>query len=163
MGDERPETLRLRPAEPADASFQRALFDARRGGLLRLSGLPEPALAGLLEMQHRARGRSYREAFPDARWLIVERDGEAVGELILCAAPDGLHVVDVTLRPDRQRQGLGPALLRAVMAESAPHGGVRAFVAVDNAPSRKMFARLGFVERACGDGANVEVFWRAEV
>jgi ribosomal protein S18 acetylase RimI-like enzyme len=110
-------------------------------------------------MQRRARGQSYRASFPQARWLIAERNGEAVGELIVGEVAGCAYIIDVTVVPERQGQGLGTALVGVIMRESGP-GGVRASVAVDNAASRKMFARLGFVERAGADEVNLEVVWR---
>ncbi|HXT07740.1 MAG TPA: GNAT family N-acetyltransferase [Roseiarcus sp.] len=150
---------RLRPATPADEAFQCALFRDQRAPLLRHARLPGPAIDNLLDLQRRARSSSYRENFPAARWLIVERDDEQIGELIVDAREDGAHIVDITLHPRHQGRGIGPALVRAVMDASGQRG-VSALADVGNAPSRRMFARLGFVEGPCGDGANVELRWR---
>jgi ribosomal protein S18 acetylase RimI-like enzyme len=152
--------LRLRAAAPADEGFQYALFCARRAGVFRLAGLPAPAIETMLRQQYLARARGYRTTYPAARWLIVECAGEPIGELVLDEGAEAAHIVDIALHLEWQGRGIGPALVRAVMRESAARGGVRAMADVGNAPSRKMFARLGFVERLCEDGANVEVVWR---
>jgi len=150
---------RLRPAQPGDEALQYALFCGRRAGMFQLAGLPAPIIDNLLNLQYRARGHSYRESFPNARWLIVECAGEPIGELIIDDETDALHIVDITLAPERQGRGIGPALLRAVLDDSVSRRGARAIADIGNAPSRKMFARLGFVESPCGDEANVELRW----
>jgi ribosomal protein S18 acetylase RimI-like enzyme len=151
---------RLRPAQPRDEAFQCGLFRARRAGIFELAGLPAPMIDNLLNLQYRAREQGYRGRFPNARWSIVERAGEPIGELITDDEAESLHIVDITLSPERQGCGIGSALVRAVLADSASRGGVRAVADIGNTPSRKMFARLGFVESPCGDGANVELWWR---
>jgi GNAT superfamily N-acetyltransferase len=151
---------RLRPAEPSDEAFQYGLFRARRAGMFELAGLPTPITENLLSLQYRARGLSYRQSFPDARWSIVECAGEPIGELIIDEEAEALHIVDITLAPERQGRGIGRALIRAVLNHRASAGGVRAVADIGNSASRKMFARLGFVESPCGDAANVELRWR---
>jgi ribosomal protein S18 acetylase RimI-like enzyme len=151
---------RLRAAQPGDEAFQYGLFRARRAGMFQLAGLPAPMIENLLNLQYRARGQSYRESFPDARWSIVECAGEPIGELIIDDEAETLHIVDITLAPERQGRGIGGALIRAVLNDGVPRGGVRAIADLSNAASRKMFARLGFVEIPCGDEANVELRWR---
>jgi ribosomal protein S18 acetylase RimI-like enzyme len=166
MGDEAREIegpggpYRIRAARPADEAFQFALFRARRAGMFQLAGLPASMIDNLLSLQYRARGESYRGSFPDARWSIVECAGEPIGELIIDEDADALHIVDITLAPDRQGRGIGPLLLRAFFDHSVSRGGIRAIADVGNMASRKMFARLGFVESPCGDEANVELRWR---
>lgn len=151
---------RIRTARPGDEAFQFALFRARRAGMFELAGLPAPVIDNLLSLQYRARGESYRGSFPDARWSIVECAGEPIGELVIDEDVDALHIVDITLAPDHQGRGIGPLLLRAYLDDGVSRGGVRAIADVGNAASRKMFARLGFLERPCGDEANVELRWR---
>jgi ribosomal protein S18 acetylase RimI-like enzyme len=151
---------RLRPAQPSDQAFQYSLFRARRAGMFQTAGLPAPMIDNLLNLQYRAREQSYRGSFPNARWSIVEHAGEPIGELIIDDEAESLHIVDITLSPERQGCGIGSALVRAVVTDSASRGGVRAMADVGNAASRQMFARLGFVESPCGDEANVELRWR---
>jgi GNAT superfamily N-acetyltransferase len=149
----------LRAARPEDEPFQFAVFCARRAGPFERAGVPAPMLENLMSMQFRARKRGFGASHPDAQWFIVEYADEPVGELVLDAGVDTLHIVDITLAPHRQRHGLGPAILRAILHNMAPHAEARALIDLTNAPSRKMFAGLGFAERAYDD-AHVEAFWR---
>lgn len=151
---------RLRPAQPRDEAFQYGLFRARRAGVFQLARLPAPMIENLLNLQYRAREQSYRGSFPNARWSIVECAAEPIGELIIDEETDALHIVDITLAPERQGRGIGRALIRAVLNDGVARGGVRAIADIGNTASRKMFARLGFVESLWGDEANVELRWR---
>jgi ribosomal protein S18 acetylase RimI-like enzyme len=153
-------TVRLRPAQPADAPFQFDLFRAHHIGMLRLGGLPEAMIENLLAMQYRSRTQSYRDQFPNARWSIVESADAPIGELIEHDEAEAVYIVDVALRPERQRRGVGSALMRAIMAAGAPRGGVRAVVLINNEASLNMFRQLGFVETSDDGGAHVELRWR---
>ena len=152
-------TVRLRPALAADEPFQFDLFRAHSIGMLQLGGLPEAMVDNLAAMQYRARTQSYRNSYPDARWSIIELAGVPVGELIEHDEADAIYIVDVTLRPEQRRRGIGSALVRSVIAAGAQRGGVRALVLVNNEVSLGMFRRLGFVETG-QDGAHVELRWR---
>ena len=84
-------------------------------------------------------------------WGVIEHD-EA----------DAIYIVDVTLRPEQRRRGIGSALVRSVIAAGAQRGGVRALVLVNNEVSLGMFRGLGFVDTG-QDGAHVELRWRPSV
>lgn len=160
----RGEIYRLRAAQRADAEFQFDLFRANHGAMLASGGLPEATIDNLLAMQFRARAASYQEKFPHARRSILEAGdgpiGELIGELIVSEETDGaLYIVDVALRPEWRGRGVGGALMRSVVASCGLDGGVRAMAALSNQPSRKMFARLGFVETG-SDEVFVELRWR---
>jgi len=60
--------------------------------------------------------------------------------------PDESWVQNLGVRRDAQRQGIGRALLEAVLAEAARRGVRRTLleVAVDNGPAQKLYARYGF-------------------
>jgi ribosomal protein S18 acetylase RimI-like enzyme len=50
---------------------------------------------------------SYRTNYPEAAFAIVTLNEAPIGQLILDAGRDRLHVVCIALLPDWQRQGLG--------------------------------------------------------
>jgi ribosomal protein S18 acetylase RimI-like enzyme len=154
--------VNLRPALAADEPFQFDLFRAHSIGMLQLGGLPEAMIDNLATMQYRARTQSYQDSYPDARWSIVELAGIPVGELIEHDEADAIYIVDVTLRPEQRKRGIGSALVRSVIAAGAQRGGVRALVLVNNEVSLSMFRGLGFVETGQG-GAHVELRWRPSV
>ena len=78
--------------------------------------------------------------------LVAEQDGEVLGQV--AASPIGLEgaagawfgLGPVAVRPDRQRQGIGQALVRAALARLAAAGAAGCALVGDPA----YYARLGF-------------------
>lgn len=73
--------------------------------------------------------------------LVAEDDTGPVGFAGL--KPDG-HVTALYVRPDRMRQGVGAALLGAILDEAARQGVDRLYTEA-SAFSRSLFERFGFV------------------
>lgn len=86
-----------------------------------------------------ASGHCYLAALDDTG-ALVGYAGLAV------APPDEAWVQNIAVRRDAQRQGVGRALLEALLAEAARRGARRTLleVAVDNAPAQKLYAAYGF-------------------
>jgi [ribosomal protein S18]-alanine N-acetyltransferase len=80
-------------------------------------------------------------------YYLVARDGdEVVGYAGLAAGAGEAWVQNLVVRPDRQRRGIGTALLDALLAE-AQRAGARTVlleVAVDNAPAQRLYATYDF-------------------
>ncbi|MGI5212055.1 ribosomal protein S18-alanine N-acetyltransferase [Plantactinospora sp. CA-290183] len=87
-----------------------------------------------------ASGHHYLAALDDGTGALVGYAGLAV------APPDEAWVQNVAVRRDRQRGGIGRALVTELLAE-ATRRGVRSVlleVAVDNAPAQRLYATYGF-------------------
>ena len=152
--------LRLRAESPSDAAFLAELFAIRAAPMLHLAGLAEPQVTQLVAIQHRAQTASYRSAFPGACFLVAELDDAPVGRLIVDEECGVAYVVDIALLPAWRGRGLGPALITDLQRRQGAAGGrVRAEVAVDNAASLTMFAKLGFVRMASDSITDVAFLW----
>lgn len=152
------EDCRLRPQTPEDGEFLLALFDASAGAQFRLSGLPEPMIANLVQMQHRSRTQTYGALYPDGPFLILERGGQPVGRLALGDLSGSLHIVDIAIAPGQQKRGLASALLAYAIDSAAERGlGVTAEITLDNTASFALFDRMGFTRGDPEDGAHVPV------
>jgi len=84
----------------------------------------------------------------NGHYYVLERDDRGVAGYagLAVTGPDEAWVNNVAVRRDRQRQGLGRALLENLLAE-ADRRGVRTVlleVAADNAAAQKLYARYGF-------------------
>ena len=136
----------LRPAAPADADFEHALYASTRDDLRPLG--PE-VFDGLVGMQFRAQTMSIRLEHPDAERKIVLVENSPVGRLIIDGAGDHIEVIDVALLPQYRGHGIGTSLLRGVLAQADRMG--RAIMLHVEKQSRavRLFDRLGFV--ICGD------------
>jgi GNAT superfamily N-acetyltransferase len=139
-----PGTVSFRPATDADLPFLCALYASTREEELRQVDWTEPQKSAFLNQQFDAQHRYYHEQFPAADFLVVERDGNAIGRIYLDRRPDELRLVDIALAPEARNQGLGEALLRDLLDEgktaSLP---VRIHVETFN-PAMRLYLRLGF-------------------
>jgi [ribosomal protein S18]-alanine N-acetyltransferase len=91
----------------------------------------------------------FRSELDHGYYYLVARDetGAALGYAGLALAlPEEAWVNNLAVRRDAQRQGIGRALLEALLAEATRHRVHRVLleVAVDNGPAQKLYAQYGF-------------------
>lgn len=128
----------------ADMDFAAALYASTRAEELALSGWPEQERGAFLDLQHRAQHHHYRTYYQGAEWLILEREGEAIGRLYLAEWRDQFRIVDISLVPASRGAGIGEAILRDVQ-EAARAAGKGVSIHVEKAnPARRLYERLGF-------------------
>ncbi|SFG45274.1 Acetyltransferase (GNAT) family protein [Duganella sp. CF458] len=138
--------LTLRSEAAADQAFLRALFGAVRVRELGLAGMDEAVLQPLLDMQCAAQRQSYRQAFPGARFEIIEADGVPAGRRVVAQSGGALHLVDIALMPAWCGKGIGSTQLRGLQHEAAGAGlPLRLHVALNNR-AEALYRRLGFKE-----------------
>lgn len=73
-------------------------------------------------------------------------DGSPVGYLLAVGA-DGAHVAELVVSPDHRREGRATRLLTRLLDDA--DGTVTLYVAADNEAARRLYADLGFRQRAC--------------
>lgn len=140
----------LRPVEPGDADFLRALFIADRRALFAAAGLPEPMLAMVLDQQYRAHEAGCAGEYPDADRRMILVDGVAVGRLVTARDPRAeaptLRIVDIALDPAARGSGIGTAVLTQTIrsARAAGWTALSLMVAHTNPPAARLYRRLGF-------------------
>ena len=103
--------------------------------------LPEPVVLH----QAAIRDAAYRRDHPDAMRRIVLADGQPIGRIMVdWTGGDAASLIDLAVSPDRQRKGVGAAMLDAFLAV-ADDRRQRATLQVqrDN-PAVRLYARLGF-------------------
>jgi ribosomal-protein-alanine N-acetyltransferase len=94
---------------------------------------------------------------PGRHYLVAEDDGQIVGYAgLLAPAPGGsppgpggqADVMTMAVAPSRWGQGIGSALLEALLAEAAARGCAEVFleVRVDNPRAQSLYRRHGFAE-----------------
>lgn len=142
--------LVLRAETPDDLPALRDYYAAARAAEM-LAAPPhwdDAAKRAFLDQQFDYQYLHYTRHYAEADFMVLCRGGAPVGRLYLHwgAGPAGeVRIVDVTLAPAVQGQGIGAALLAAVQA--AAHGQGRAVtihVEIGN-PARRLYERLGFV------------------
>jgi RimJ/RimL family protein N-acetyltransferase len=137
--------LRLRPETPADEAFRFRLFCDSRLPQWYAVALDPELRERLMRHQYEAQSTTYRARFPQARFDIIELDGETIGRIVVNRPGSMVHVVDHAIVPALRGRGLGTAIMRALMEEAAAAGlPVRLKVADANDPSLRLYLRLGF-------------------
>lgn len=141
-----PFNLREFDADSAsDQAFVRVLYSSSRGDLLQMQAEAD-FIDQMIAMQQRMHEHGYRQSYPQARHLIVERDGAPIGRLIVNPGKQALRVVDITLLPHAQGQGAGSAVLAGLQAlAAAQQATVSLGVNHGNLAARRLYARLGFM------------------
>lgn len=116
--------------------------------LERAAALHGQAFAPLGERPWTRRDMAELLASPGVAGLLVEVEGRADGFALWRTAADEAELLTVAVQADRRRQGLGRALLAAVVARAGQSGAHHLFLEVgaDNDPAHRLYAQAGFVE-----------------
>lgn len=150
--------LRLRPIREDDVPFLYCLYAGTRAEEMALLDWPSNEKDAFLRMQFLAQDQYYQTRFGGARFDVIERGDEPIGRLYVDRRADEIRLIDIALVPEHRGRGVGSALVQALLAEAAAAGKpVRIHVERLN-PARRLYERLGFVERA-DDGIYVLMEW----
>ena len=141
---------RLRSSEPADDGFLLELYAQTRAGERMLSGMNESQWELFLQMQFRLRQASYRTTYPMAVDEIICADSEiAIGRVLTHRAAEGMHLVDIAIVREKQRQGFGTQVIQDLQHECAEQGWEMRLQVLKESPAEELYQRLGF--RATGE------------
>jgi GNAT superfamily N-acetyltransferase len=100
--------------------------------------------SAFLAQQHQAQHRHYRAAYADAEWLIVLRNGAAVGRLYVERRERTLHLIDISLVPEQRGAGLGSAILADLIDQGRALGTPVSLQVEKTNPAGRLYNRLGF-------------------
>jgi ribosomal protein S18 acetylase RimI-like enzyme len=149
-------SIGLRAAVAEDEPFLYRVFASDRTLQLGLVGWDDDQKAALLRMQFVAQTASYRQAFPGSAYEVIVNGGQPAGRLFLHRGTELIRVVDIGLLPEHRNQGIGSALLKAVLDEAAEADKtVRLRVEKLNRAVR-LYERLDFTSIGT-DGAHIEM------
>lgn len=138
--------ISYRPSTEADLAFVALVYASTR--------VEEVAATGWsLEMQHQflahqadAQHRHYQRHYPDAEWLVIERDGKPVGRLYLEEWPSQIRLIDISLLPEGRGAGIGGAILADLKAMATAAGKALSIHVERNNPAMRLYLRLGFAK-----------------
>ena len=136
------DTLRLRPASPADYEFARAVHcSGMRWIAERLFGWDDAAQA-----------EKFQGQFVLAEVRIIVVDGREVGYLQAAEEPDALLLKELHIDAPFQNRGIGTAVLQQLFAEAERMGKPMTLGVVKFNPACRLYERLGF--RTVGEDAH---------
>lgn len=139
--------LTLRPIITGDLPFLEALYASTRQAEVDRTGWPPLQKQAFLRQQFQAQHSYYQSHIPHGSFDLLVQGDRAIGRLYLAREPGLLRLVDISLLPEMRGQGLGTAVIQAVMkdAESTARR-VQLHVENDN-PAYRLYQRLGFQHR----------------
>ncbi len=139
----------LRKETDGDLEFLKDLYAAsREREMLLLVDWSDEQKREFLDMQFSAQRGHYREHYPNARYEVIERDGDPIGRLYVADLRREVVLMDITLISAERSAGIGTRLCKAIQAEASDKGKIMSLHVEDENPARKLYDRLGFVEIA---------------
>ncbi len=76
--------------------------------------------------------------------LVAEDDKRIVAYLLSHDTPDEVHLLQIAVHPDHQRQGLAMRLGHRLFADKAGRSAIYLEVRASNGPAQQLYAALGF-------------------
>jgi ribosomal protein S18 acetylase RimI-like enzyme len=132
--------LSLRPEQAEDQPFLQDLYIRHRWD--EFAALP--LLAQQFSMQH----GQYRANYPEPAFLVLAGPAGVAGRFYLYRQGQDIRLIDILLAPALRNQGIGSALL-AALVDLARQDGCSVSLQVDKLnPAQSLYRRLGFVESA---------------
>ena len=141
-----PAGYQLRERVQEDLAFLAALYASTRQDEMRLVDWTDAQKAAFLQDQFDKQHRHYLEHYPQAQWLVIEREGTPVGRIYLEQTFREIRLMDVALLPEIRGQGVGSRLMQALL-EAGDRAGLPISLHVE--PFNRaieLYRRLGFVE-----------------
>ena len=145
-----PGPLTTRAATPVDDAFLRDLYASVRAPELAAVPWSDAEKRAFCDMQFTLQDRHYREHFPHAHRHVVLEAASAVGRIYVDPAGDEIRILDIALVPAARGRGIGTRLLRNILDEADRTRRRVSLVTEPGNPARRLYARLGFIDRDAG-------------
>jgi ribosomal protein S18 acetylase RimI-like enzyme len=130
--------------DDSDTDFLCALYAATRREELAHVPWPDEAKLAFLSEQFQLQRDHYRKNYVGAEFLVIEDGGERIGRIYLYPSAREIRLMDIAVIEPRQRQGVGGALVRALL-DIAREDAVDITLHVEtNNPALRLYDRLGF-------------------
>lgn len=136
--------LAFRSISDADLAFLADLYASTREAELAPVPWTDAEKRAFLRQQFEAQHAHYTMHYGEADFLVVEKDGEAVGRLYLARWTREHRVIDIALVPQWRNRGVGAAIMQDLCDEAGRAGKpVTIHVEAFN-PALSLYRRLGF-------------------
>ncbi len=140
-----PAGIVYRPKTDEDRAFLAQVYASTRADEMAMVPWTPEQKAEFLAMQFDAQWKHYEQYYPDADFLVIERNGEPIGRIYIDRMPEEICLVDIALLPEVRGAGLGTQLVQEILDE-AQAAGKRVTIHVEHFnPAMHLYQRLGFV------------------
>jgi GNAT superfamily N-acetyltransferase len=136
--------IAYRPATDEDLGFLALVYASTRLEEVARTGWAPEDQRRFLAHQFDAQHRHYRQNYPAAEWLVIEREGAAIGRLYVEEWPAQIRLIDIALLPDHRGGGAGSAILSDLMAMATAAAKPLTIHVEKNNPAMRLYRRLGF-------------------
>lgn len=156
-----PAAWRWRALGDADLPWLQALYASTRQEELQAVPWPDLAKQQFLAQQFAAQHQHYLQHHPQAHYLAVEKDEQAIGRVYLDPTGADDLLIYISLLPHCQGNGLGSAMIRCLQqASAARRRALCLHVQIHNPGARRLYERLGFIASdASGSSLHVAMRW----
>lgn len=135
----------LRPVESGDRAFLFELFRAVRAARFEFQPGGHPQMEAAIRLQFEASENALTVGHPQAEHSIIVAAGAPAGRLMVDRTSGGWDLLDISLLPVRQRQGIGSFVVERLLREAQAAGvPVRCTVQQNNPAGYRFFRALGF-------------------
>jgi ribosomal protein S18 acetylase RimI-like enzyme len=138
--------LFLRPATSADNAFSLQVYASTRTDEMAVVPWTDEQKQAFLEMQFNAQRSSYLMNHPRAEWLIVVKDEQPIGRMIVDHSADEIALMDIALLPEHRNAGIGSKFIKELMDEAEATGKKMTLHVESYNPAFRLYTRFGFKE-----------------
>jgi len=136
--------VRLQTATDEHLPFLCRVYGSARADELAAIDWSDAEKNAFIEQQFAFQHRYYHEHHPDAQFLVITRDDQAIGRLYWRSEGDQAALMDISLLPEYRRAGIGTAILTLLMARADADGQTTTLYVEPNNPAHRLYRRFGF-------------------
>ncbi len=139
--------LTMRPTEPEDEPFLRALQEERDVERLFLDALPpemSEAKKRIVESQYQAREDHYANVNWDQTDCLILVEGERVGRFIVMQNSEEIRLADIVVAKAHRGKGIGLAVIQGIQGECMQSKRPLRLHVERNGPALGFYQQLGF-------------------
>lgn len=139
--------LKIRSCCDSDIPFLRRLYGTTRAAELSTTGWSGREKNTFLVQQFNAQHTDWQKRFPHACYLLLLKKKTPIGRLYLDIYGESVRIVDLSLLPEVQGQGIGSSILVTLIGESRQlTKPLELSVDPINVRAQLLYHSLGFVE-----------------
>lgn len=129
----------------ADFSFLKVVYRSTRENELTLMNWTEIQKNNFIEFQFKAQQSYYINQFPDLKLYLIKNNTTKMGRLYIWRNSNEIRIVEITLLPKFQNQGIGSSILKKLIEESDRQKKIITIHVIRENPAIHLYKRFGFI------------------